>query len=390
MKKILFVTPFNPEKKDSGENIYSWDVIRSLIYDKTNRVHVVTYLDSAKEKKSDYSILETIVEKVTYVPFKYKNILQIGLSLYPAMIANRKTPQMISTVQKLLNEDHYDAIVVNHPRLEYLIEYIRDFKGKKLFISHNVEHKVSQSTYIYSDKIGVKIAYFFDYIKTKYWERRFLRQYDAVSAICDVDCIVFQEFLKKKDVFLLPPIVECDPIPQNWHPSETNKLIVCGSFTWTPKTINLRKLLNTPSIFEIEKNGFELMIIGRAPKAEIEKGNTINGVYVSGEVDSVTPYYAEATVALIPELVGGGFKLKIAEAVQHNLPIVAIKGAVTDLEMKNGVHYIEVNTFDDLFLASLKLMKDINKREELVRNANSLFRERYSISKNSNRFNNYI
>lgn len=390
MKKILFVTPFNPEKRDSGENIYSWDVIKSLTYDKTNLVHVVTYIELAKEKKSDYSILETIVEKVTYVPFKYKNILQIGLSLYPAMIANRKTPQMISTVQKLLKEEHFDAIVVNHPRLEYLIEYIKDFKGRKLFISHNVEHKVSQSTYKYSKNIGIKIAYYFDYIKTRYWEKRFLRQYDAVSAICDVDCSVFQKFLQKKDVFLLPPIVECNTIPNNWHPSATNKLIVCGSFTWTPKTINLQKLLNTPSIFEIAKNGCELMIIGRAPKAEIEKGNTIKGVFVSGEVDSVTPYYSKATVALIPELVGGGFKLKIAEAVQHNLPIVAIKGAVTDLEMKNGVHYIEVNTFDDLLLVGLKLMKDMSKREELVRNANYLFRERYSISNNSNRFNKYI
>lgn len=385
MSKILFVTPVNPEKRDSGENIYSWDVIKSLTYNKSNSVHVVTYLEIAKEKELDYSILKSVVERIIYVPFIYKNILQIGFSIYPAMIANRKTPQMITTVQKLLKEEHYDAVIVNHPRLEYLIEYMKDFKGKKIFISHNVEHKVCQSTYKYANNIGTKVAYFLDYIKTKYWERRYLCQYDAVSAICDVDRLFFQSFLNKKDIFLLTPIVEHYPILDNWEPAETNKLIVCGSFTWTPKTLNLRKLLNTRNINEIKQNGYELMIIGRAPKAEIEKGNAIEGVFVSGEVDSVEPYYAQASVALVPELAGGGFKLKIAEAVQHHLPIVAIKGSVTDLEMKSGVHYIEVETFEDLITAGIALMKDVKTIKRLVINTNNLFKNRYSIEANSKR-----
>ncbi len=390
MKKILFVTPVNPERRDSGENIYSWDVLMSLTNDKSNCINVVTYLESAKEKASDYKKLENLVEKLIYVPFVYKNILSIGFSIYPAMISNRKTPQMISTVQTLLKEEHYDAIIVNHPRLEYLIEYIRDFKGKKIFITHNVEHQVCQSTYKHAKNIIIKAAYFFDYIKTRYWEKRYLRQYDAVSAICDVDLFYFQKFLGKKEVFLLTPIINCNPIPDNWESLNTNKLIVCGSFTWTPKTLNLINLLKATKLLEIKNNGYELMIIGRVPQKEIERGNAIDGVYVSGEVESVEPYYKKATVSLIPELVGGGFKLKIAEAVQYNLPIVAIKGSVTDLEMKDGVHYIETSNFDDLIEAGIELMKDKHKREYLVKNAKTLFMDRYSISKNQTRIMKYL
>lgn len=151
------------------------------------------------------------------------------------------------------------------------------------------------------------------------------------------------------------------------------------------KTLNLRRLLNTRNIGEIKQNGYELLIIGRAPKEEIEKGNAIDGVFVSGEVDSVEPYYEQASVALVPELAGGGFKLKIAEAVQHHLPIVAIKGSVTDLEMKSGVHYIEVETFEELITAGIALMKDIKTIKSLVVNANNLFKDRYSIEANSKR-----
>ena len=379
MKKILFITPYNPEKRDSGENVYSWDVLRSLALNKDYDIHVVSFIEYAKEKETDYSLLCKLVNEVSYVPFVYKNILKIGFSLYPAMIANRKTNGMISKIQQMLKDDEYDAVVVNHFRLAYIVDYIKNFKGKKIFISHNVEHAVSQSTYRYAKNLGVKLAYFLDFIKTRYWEKYFLKKYDYVSAICDVDATCLKKFLDKEEVFLLTPIVEYTPLPKEWTAIQSNKMIVCGSFTWTPKTLNLRRLLNAKNIGAIFKNGYVLQIIGRAPQNEIAKGNKIEGVYVSGEVDSVIPYYKESSVSLVPELAGGGFKLKIAEAIQYNLPIVAVKGAVTDLDMKPGIHYIEAETFEDLITKGILLMKDTSLRTQLVKNAKELFRSRYSI-----------
>lgn len=378
MKKVLFVTPFNPEKRDSGENIYSMDIIESLLSGGDIKLHVVTYIEEAKESKADYSVLKTMVDEITYVPFKYKNILRIGLSVYPAMIANRKTNEMITTVQTLLRKTHYDAIIVNHPRLEYLIEYIRDFRGKKIFISHNVEHNVCQSTYKYAKNIGVKMAYYLDYLKTKYWEKRYLSQYDAVSAICDVDVANFKAYLSKEDVFLVTPLVEHHEIAGDWQPTNAKKMIVCGSFMWTPKTLNLRKLLHTSTLKDLQEENIELMIVGRAPKTEVKEANEIPNVHATGEVESVAPYYKQACVSIVPELAGGGFKLKIAEAVKYDLPIVAIKGSVTDLQMKPGEHYVEVDTFEELITEGIRLVHNPEKRISLVRNANRLFKGRYN------------
>ena len=377
MKKILFVTYNNPEKCDNGDKKYSWDILKALKKDANVNVHVLAYYDKKNESDITYYSLEELCDKVTYVPFEYKNILRIGLSIYPAMIANRKTKKMIHAVQKELDNVDYDAILVNMFRMAYLIEYIKKYPLKKIFISHNVEFLLSKSTSYYSDNLLTKAAYFLDYLKTKYWEIRFLSQYDSVSAICDADLETFKSRLKLKNLFLLTPITEIkEKFPKK---KKKNILIVCGAFIWTPKIINLRRLFAAKNIEEIANNGYELHIVGKANPREINIGNKIKGIEVTGAVASVEPYYFKSSVALIPELAGGGFKLKIAEAVSYHLPIVALKGSVTDYEMVPDKHYIEACDFEHLISKGIELMKDPQKCQYLANNAIQLFEHKYSI-----------
>jgi glycosyltransferase involved in cell wall biosynthesis len=377
MKKVLFITYNNPEKSDNGDKRYTWDILQALKKNNEIYVHIVAYYEEEKEKNIHYIKLENLCDKVTYIPFKYKNLLRIGLSFYPAMIANRKTKKMIDSVRQILKNESYDVIYVNMFRMAYIVEYIKEFQGKKIFISHNVEFLLSKSTYRYATNIGTKIAYYLDYLKTKYWEKRYLSQYDSITAICDVDVETYKNILNFRHVFLLPPIVNMTI--HHGARNNTNILIVCGAFTWTPKIINLRKLLNAKNILDISKYGCKLHIIGRANEQEIDYGNKIPNVFLSGEVPTVEPYYKDASVALVPELVGGGFKLKIAEAVQHHLPIVAIKGSVTDKQMVPNIHYIEAADFEELINKGIELIKNQLKRKELDENATMLFMNRYSI-----------
>jgi polysaccharide biosynthesis protein PslH len=376
MKKILFLTYNNPEKCDNGDKRYSWDILKALKYSSEYYVHVVAYYEEAIEKNNIYTKLEYLCDKVTYVPFVYKNLLSIGLSKYPAMIANRKTPQMIDKVIEVLSSENYDIVFVNMFRMAYLIEYIKNFNIDKIFIGHNVEHLLSRSTYKYSNNLGVRIAYYVDYLKTKYWEKRYLLQYDKITAICDADIESYKNLLGLKNVELLTPVVDCS---DDFIMNNTNELIVCGAFTWTPKRLNLLKLLSNKSLELLLIKDSKLNIIGRALQKDIEIGNRIPNVYLSGEVESVEPYYQKAAVALIPELVGGGFKLKIAEAVHYHLPIVAIKGSVTDSKMLNGIHYIEVDSFEELISKGIELLNDIELKKYLIENSVKLFTIRYSI-----------
>ena len=380
MKRVLFVTYGNPEKASRGDDLYSWNIINSIKHCEDVYLHVVSYFEEAKDRAQNYSLLEKIADRLTYVPFVYKNILAIGFSKYPAMIANRKTSQMIETVQDILNKERYDAIIINMFRLSYLIEYVQEYEGTKIFISHNVESQLSKSTYKYQYNWIKRLAYYCDYLKTRYYERRYLAQFDTITTICDVDREMFSEILQGKRIEVLPPVIDIDK-----HNLSTNKIedkfILCGAFHWEPKFINLQLLLHAQNISLFKESGYELMIVGRANKGDVEYINKhYPGIYMTGTVDSVIPYYEKARISIVPELVGGGFKLKIAEAVQYGKPIVAIKGSVTDRTMISGKHYIEADTFEKLISKAIQLMGNRTLQNELVENARKLFRDRYSIS----------
>lgn len=390
MKKILFITYNNPEKASRGDDLYTWNIINSIKHNKDIYLHVVAYYEEAKDKYITYSELEQKADKLTYVPFIYKNILSIGFSKYPAMISNRKTSQMIKKVTEILQEEKYDAIFVNMFRLSYLIEYIKEFPGTKIFISHNLETQLSHSTYIYQNNPIKKLAYYLDYLKTQYYEKKYITQFDYITTICDVDKELFKKFIPNKPIEVLPPVINIDNCNIDTKKVE-NKFIICGAFHWGPKYVNLKLLLNASNISKFKETKYELMIVGRANQADVDYVNkNFPGIHMTGPVESVVPYYEKSRIAIVPELVGGGFKLKIAEAVQYSKPIVAIKGSVTDRTMVPGTHYIEAETFEDLISKSIELMQNSKLQSELVYNARELFRNRYSIEYAANIINKII
>ena len=306
------------------------------------------------------------------------------------MISNRKTPQMIKEVTEILQKEKYDAIFVNMFRLSYLIEYIKDFSGTKIFISHNLETQLSRSTYIYQSNPIKKLAYYLDYLKTQYYERKYISQFDCITTICDVDKELFQKFIPNKPIEVLPPVIDIDNCKISTEKVE-DKFIICGAFHWGPKYVNLKLLLKASNISRFKESKHELMIVGRANQRDVDYVNkNFPGVHMTGPVESVIPYYEKARIAIVPELVGGGFKLKIAEAVQYNKPIVAIKGSVTDRTMIPGIHYIEADSFEDLITKAIELMNNFTIQQKLAQNARQLFKNRYSIEYASSIINKVI
>lgn len=376
MKKILFITPYNPANRNNGDKVYTWDILRGLKHNNSNYVHVVTYEN--KDTEEAISKLGSLVDKVTYLPFRYKSKARMFLSVYPSSLVNRKTALLQKTIEDILDNEHYDIAMANMLKLTYLIDTFKKYPIKTVYISHNVEHQVSESIYKYAPDIIQKMIYWQDYVKTLYWEKRFAKKFDAVTTICDKDREIYKEQDGLERLYVLRPIID---IKAEIEEREDNKrmAIVCGSFTWLPKKVNLNKLLDAHNISLFKKKDCILKVVGRTEKEEIVKGNKIPNVTVTGPVDNVHPYYDDAVVAIVPEMAGGGFKLKIAEAALHHVPIVALEESITDFNMKPGIHYVSAKNFEDLIERAIALIDDQEMRRQLVKNNTKLFINTYSI-----------
>lgn len=376
MTRVLFITPYSPESRIVGDMIYTCDILRALRHGGDTYVHLIAYHDPTREYEGKTDNLAHLVNRITLVPFNHLPAWQMALSAYPASMANRARGQIRNRLQQILQEEEYDVIMFNMLKMAYLVESIDCGAARKVYISHNVETEVSRSIYHTTRNVFNKLVYGLDYLKTRYWERRLLPQFDTITSICSADAEALKKNKYCTDIRIIRPLVDLTLE----HTSHTSRrIILCGSFTWLPKQLNLRAVLRSKSIHHLADHDAELLVVGRALPDEIAYGNAIPGVKVTGAVDSVEPYYKEAAIALVPELAGGGFKLKIAEAVQHHLPIVAIKGAITDNAMKPGIDYLEADSFDSLIDTAIALLDNPPMQKQLANNSHHLFSTLYTI-----------
>ena len=117
------------------------------------------------------------------------------------------------------------------------------------------------------------------------------------------------------------------------------------------------KVKNFKDLYE---NNINLTIVGNADPLLVDKINSnYKGVFMTGRVKSVSKYYAKAKIAVVPEILGGGFKLKIAEAALRKTAIFSVKGAITKCNLIKDIHYVEADNFNELIIKII----DYQKRE---------------------------
>jgi glycosyltransferase involved in cell wall biosynthesis len=100
-------------------------------------------------------------------------------------------------------------------------------------------------------------------------------------------------------------------------------------------------------------------VIGRAPPPSIQAlARNDDQVKVTGFVNDVRPYIAEASAYLCPIRQGGGTRLKILDALAMGIPLVATRHAVEGLGLIDGRDYLEANTEHDMHRALTRLDND--------------------------------
>lgn len=376
MKKVLFITYKNPERQDVGDHVYTWQILTALKYCGIY-VHVVTYRDNERDFE-DKSLLADLVDKVTYILHQQRSKLAIALSPHPITVANRYQQVMVDTVNDVLKREEYDAVFINMFKMSWLVEHIKT--KKVIYISHNDETLTAKTIFKGTKNVFLKAFYYIDYIKTKHDEKRYLNKMTAITTISDSDAASLSVLLPQIPIKILPPMVNI-PIEKKEKTSLQKCAILCGSFTWIAKILNLENVLRVSTLHKLGDNGIKLLVVGRASNELVQKVNkSYDCVEMTGGVDSVQTYYDKAHIAIVPERIGGGFKLKIAEAVQNKIPIVAIKGAVTDNEMKPGKHFFEVEDFEDIPQAVVDLMGNEYLQKTFVDNCLHLFKRKYSLA----------
>jgi glycosyltransferase involved in cell wall biosynthesis len=171
-----------------------------------------------------------------------------------------------------------------------------------------------------------------NYRKVRSLERRIVRHVDMFTGITEEDAAALGATAPGK------PRLTLTPGHSGWVASERTidsatprRVVIVGSFRWVIKQENLARFVEIADpVFR--RNGIELDVVGDVPEELLA---TLRGrctaTHFHGFVDDIADVLGSARIAVVPELIGGGFKLKFLDYIFARVPIVTLSQAATGL-----------------------------------------------------------
>jgi glycosyltransferase involved in cell wall biosynthesis len=118
-----------------------------------------------------------------------------------------------------------------------------------------------------------------------------------------------------------------------------------------------------------------LLLIGRGPPADLR--TAVDGVVVTGEVESIWEPMARVTVFVLPVDTGAGMQNKLLEAMAIGAAVVTTPGCAKAIGATAGVHCLVAHTDDEFVTATLGLLRHDSLRRDVGAIGRQLVAERF-------------
>jgi glycosyltransferase involved in cell wall biosynthesis len=276
----------------------------------------------------------------------------------------------------------WDWIVVDHTYSSGLLPVVlRDRKNASIcYIGHNAEGKIRpQIAASFSNPLRRAIMQL-DAEKYRRLEQKVLRVADAVICITDEDAAYFRQFVER--VHVIPPIFLGQKTPRRViDATRPRALLLLGSFEWIAKQRNLEQIVDALSP-NLAKNGIALNVVGSVPQPIKDRyADHCSNLIFHGRVANLSSLLLSARGGLVPEVLGGGFKLKVLDYAFERLPIFGLKAALagTTPEERSAMFLAEdISSFANIIVENIDDLDKLNAHQEKLF---ELFSDRFGLER---------
>ena len=225
-----------------------------------------------------------------------------------------------------------------------------------------------------------KLALWQNMLKVERTERRLAREADLVSCITPEDSRAFEASAGVTPALVLTPGYSgAQALPRAITAATPRRVVLMGSFRWVAKQENLKALAQHADA-AFRENGIGLDVIGDVPAELREQLARFTSVAVHGFVDDVGPYFRNARMALVPEVIGGGFKLKFLDYVFGRMPVVTLNDAAAGVPAAVRNAMLGCADLDALVRTVVERIDDLPTLARLQRDALSAARTAFDWS----------
>lgn len=361
--KILFITPRLPYPLIKGDQARAYHQIKCL-----SRQHAITLVSFIRnEKELEYlPELKLYCSRIETVKLGRLTSLWSGLwhifSSTPLQTWLFTSALMRQTINAIIEKERFDLV---HLQLIRMGEYLSGFKKIHCLLDFIDALSLNMSNRAKQENILLKLPVYWEYLKTKQYERKLLDKVQAAIIVSERD----KQAISGDDKITVVPIgVDLDRFSYQAPDHAAKDLVFTGNLKYFPNQDAViyfcKKAL--PAILRASPQT-KFYIIGANPPAKIRKLAN-SRIIVKGSVANMAQSFTKNMVAAIcPLRAGSGVQFKILEAMAAGVPVVAFDQVARSLAVKDGQEILFAPNTSALIQQVLRLLNDYNLRLDVSR-----------------------
>lgn len=296
------------------------------------------------------------------------------------------SPQYREALKRILQDGHYDIVVVETSYMAWTIPLIREAQPKARIVLdlQNVEHLLMRRMIKNGNLSGqAREKYLSEYHKTLNWEKKFWPSFDYCMAVSPLEAGFFSTFAPgvPVEVMVAGGGVGTDEMQNRPYPGISPYDLAYVGTMWYPNLHGLLWFIEKvlPRV-RIRYPNTKLHIVGSgSPSGKLL--SAINGqksVVFWGQRRDERGILAGAGVFVVPLFIGAGTRIKIMTAWSLEIPVVSTTIGAEGLSCKQGIDILIADSPDEFADCIIRLLSDPLMKEAVGRNGRRLVEEMYS------------
>jgi glycosyltransferase involved in cell wall biosynthesis len=385
---ILWLGRIIPLPFNAGDRVYSAQLAGAVARHGAR----VVFLGLKNPDEADGSIadLEPRVRWRTVAGGAHSRLRSL-FSPLPMVGARFATAQYRKAIEDEIRSTDYDVVVFDQYGMSWAVPLVQKLARNKpmlVQIAHNFETVVN-------DQIARKFSGDFlrrwllqeNARKTRLAEQMLARSSNLLVTLTEEDRAAFNLVNPSLGCIVLPPgYAGVKQAVRTLNDRVPRRAIIVGSFRWIAKQINLERLLEAANVV-FTRHRIELHIVGFVPDALLPRlRSRFPWVVFRGFVDDLAEECQSARIALIPEEVGGGFKLKTLDYIFSRVPVASVEAALNGIPDRLKSQFIVEDGIEALLTTVAASIDDVERLDRMQKRAFELAEDLFSWETNGQRF----
>ncbi|MBI4609218.1 MAG: glycosyltransferase [Candidatus Rokubacteria bacterium] len=333
-------------------------------------------------------------ERIVSLPYaipKYRSagfalaVLRSWLSPLPVDILRFRVPSLSGEVRRIQGSEKVDVCVADF--LSATPNVPLDGPVPVVLFAHNVEHMIWKRLSENEPRLWRRLLLEIEWRKMRRYEADVCRRAASTITVSDLDRALLLALAPTARMWVTPTGVDTSYFVPDGRREARAAVVFTGSMDWYPNEDAVLWFVDAvlPRIRrEVPEASFT--VVGRNPTRRLLAAVAEAGVRVTGTVDDVRPYIAEAAVYAVPLRIGGGTRLKIFEALAMGKAVVSTAVGAEGLPLAPGENFLQADEPEEFARAVVSLLRDPARRRQLGMAGRRLVEERYAWPEVTRRF----